>query len=70
MDGRTEWLTVGDVADRLGCSPAVVRELIRTRQLRALVKENDRRRTYRIRASDFESYRREHVRDSIEDDWE
>jgi excisionase family DNA binding protein len=70
MDRSPEFLTIADVAERLGMSKGSVYELIRTRQLRALIKENEERRTYRIRRVDFDAYLASRVRDSFNDDWE
>ena len=65
MDESPQYLTVAEVA-----AEGSVYELIRTRQLRAMIKENAARQTYRIRRADYDAYLAARVRDSFVDDWE
>jgi excisionase family DNA binding protein len=63
-------LTVAEVAQDLGCSASTVRNLIHFQQLRALVKRNSVRPSFRVRRSDLEAYKRDRILDSMTDDWE
>jgi excisionase family DNA binding protein len=71
MTRSPDWLTVPEIADRLGVDPATIRRWIRERRLRAeAILVGSDRLTYRVRVADFEEFWRATVFDTFIDDWE
>jgi excisionase family DNA binding protein len=70
MEWDRDWHTTDEVARALGVSSQTVRRWIAERLLRAEVIHAGGRNTYRVRAGDLADFRRRHVADSWDDDWE
>lgn len=70
MDDMRVWLTPAEIAQELGVTGETVRRWIRERRLAASARVVNERISYRVSRSSYEEFCRDHIRDTMTDDWE